>query len=66
VPLTPSDGSQYQPYGGDYTAAVAGNFTYQVVVQDLNATGAALVYAALRNPQFQGALNLAYTGTSCC
>jgi hypothetical protein len=63
VPLTPSDGSQYQPYGGDYTNAVAGNFTYQVVVQDLNATGAALLYAALRATPFQGVLNQAYTGT---
>ena len=52
----------YQPYGGDYTAAVAGNFTFQLVMQDLNATGASLVYAALRGNTFKGGMNIAYTG----
>ena len=63
-PLTPNNGSQYQPYGGDHASASYGNFTYQVVVQDLDDVTAASLYTALGSQQFKGALNKAYTGES--
>lgn len=51
-----------QPYASDYTNAIAGNFTFQIVMQDLNATTSAMVYAALKSPYVLGTLNLAYFG----
>lgn len=62
IPLSPSNGTQYYPYGGDYTAAASGNFTYQIVNQDLDSTTAATLTAVLRSPQFQGILSTIMTG----
>lgn len=62
APLTPDTGAPAYPYGSDYSGASYGNFTYQIVLQDLNATTAQMVYGALRSPQFAAGLNQAFTG----
>ena len=62
TPLTPNNGLVAQPYGIDYKNATFGNFTFQVVLQDLNETTSQIVYSALRSQNFVGALNKAYTG----
>lgn len=64
VALTPSNGLAYTPPGGDYGAARSGNFTYQIVNQDLDTTTAATLTAVLRSPQFQALVSKIMTGES--
>lgn len=60
--LTPTDGTMFYPPQGDYEQATSGNFTYQLVVQNLDDTEAATLYATLSNTNFQAAIAGAYTG----
>mmetsp|Transcript_7954 Transcript_7954/g.13202 ORF Transcript_7954/g.13202 Transcript_7954/m.13202 type:complete len:507 (-) Transcript_7954:231-1751(-) len=65
VALTPTGGQMYSsPYGGDYDAATSGNFTFQLVMQDVNASTAQALYALLANPQFAQTVGYVYTGQS--
>lgn len=60
--LTPSNGSMYYPPGGDYTAAKYGNFTYQIVLQDLSETQAAYVHTLLSDVSFLQYIAKIYEG----
>lgn len=59
VIVTPTDGSMAVPYGSDYAAANTagvggfGQFTFQIVNQDLNATTSAILFSALNSAEFK-------------
>lgn len=59
--LTPSNGLAYTTPGGDFTAALSGQFTYQIVNQDLDATTAAVLTAVINSNNFYGALSSGFT-----
>lgn len=58
--LTPSSGVPATPAGSDYALATYGNFTFQVVLQNLNSTQAQKLQSIIYSPYFSLALSYAF------
>jgi hypothetical protein len=66
--LTPASGATAWPFMSDYAQATYGNFSYQIVLQNLNSTQAKKLQSVIFSPYFVGAVSQAFqsptTGTS--
>ena len=61
--VSPLPGGTYTPSQVDYRDAAYGNFTYQIVTQDLNEDDANELYSFLENPVFKNILATIYGDT---
>jgi hypothetical protein len=58
--LTPATGATAWPFMSDYAQATYGNFSYQIVLQNLNSTQAQKLQSVIFSPYFVGAVSKAF------